>query len=358
MKISRNNYESFFIDYLEGNLDERLVDDFIEFLTQNPDLKEELAMFSPVAVEPATLGFSKKELLYKEKFDLESEFAEAAIASLEGDLPTNEKIDFDKYIAIHPEKNLDIELFEKTRLIADQSVVFQKKNKLYKTTPLKTMLLWSGRVAAVLVIALLAFIFVSRNEKTPVENSTVAILENSKTKKELPVEIKKAQENNTSQQKTKPVKTPQKALEKEAKKPKSEPKQNESLRENSKGRISQEDLATTGTETVLFAQLSPVSATIKPELPETTLKTMYITIPQTEPFEERLLVDIVKEKTGIEKISFNKITKAGLNLVTSLSNEKFSFHTDEAGKVTEINYGSRLLAFTIPTTRTTENTDE
>lgn len=358
MKINRNNYESFFIDYLEGNLDEKLVDDFIEFLTQNPDLKEELAMFSPVAVEPANLEFSKKELLYKEKFDLESEFAEAAIAHLEGDLSDNEKVAFESYIATHPTKKHDLRLFEKTRLIADQSVIFQKKNVLYKTTPLKAVLLWSGRVAAVLVLALLAYIFVGKNEKAPVENSTVAVLENSKPKKELPVEIKKTQENNSSQQKTKPDKTSPKATEKAVKKPKSEPKQNESLRENSKGRISQDDLAMTGTETILFAQLSPVSATIKPELPETTLKTMYITIPQSEPFEERLLVDVVKEKTGIEKISFNKITKAGLNLVTSLSNEKFSYQTDEAGKITEINYDSRLLAFTIPTTRTTENTGE
>ena len=31
MKINRENYESFFIDYLEGNLDERQVNDFIDW---------------------------------------------------------------------------------------------------------------------------------------------------------------------------------------------------------------------------------------------------------------------------------------------------------------------------------------
>jgi hypothetical protein len=357
MKISRNNYESFFIDYLEGNLDEKLVDDFIEFLTQNPDLKEELAMFSPVAIEPATFEFSRKELLYKEKFDLESEFTEAAIASFEGDLQANEKIDFEKYISTHPEKKRDLELFEKTRLIADQSIVYQKKNELYKTTPLKSILLWSGRVAAVLVIAFLAYIFIGKNENKPVENSTVAVLEDSKPNKELPAEIKKTQENNNPQQKTKPVKTSPKIPEKANKKPKSEPKQNESLRENSKGRISQDDLAMNRIETVQFAELSPVSAAIEPELPEISLKTMYITIPSVETYDERLLVDVVKEKTGIEKISLNKITKAGLNLVASLSKEKFNYETNNEGKVTEVNFDSRLLAFTIPT-KTEEKTGE
>ena len=43
MKINRNNYEVFFMDYLDGNLDESVVNDFIEFLQKNPDLKEELA---------------------------------------------------------------------------------------------------------------------------------------------------------------------------------------------------------------------------------------------------------------------------------------------------------------------------
>lgn len=355
MKINRNNYESFFIDYLEGNLDEKLVDDFIEFLTQNPDLKEELAMFSPVAIEPANLEFNRKELLYKEKFDLESEFTEAAIANLEGDLNDDEKVAFETYIATHPEKKHDLNLFEKTRLIADQSVVYQKKNELYKTTPLKTILLWSGRVAAVLVIALLAYFFVVRNEKSPVEKSTVAVLKESKPNKEIPSEIKKTQENNNTQQKAQPVKPKPKVPGKEVKKPKNEQKQNESLRENSKGRISQDDMAMNGIEPVLFAQLSPVSATIESKLPETTLETMYITIPSVETYDERLLVDVVKEKTGIEKISFNKITKAGLNLFANISNEKFSYQTDEAGKVTEIIYDSRLLAFTIPTNQAEED---
>ena len=86
-------------------------------------------------------------------------------------------------------------------------------------------------------------------------------------------------------------------------------------------------------------------------------KTMYITIPEN-PYEERLLVDRVIEKTGIEKFSLNKIAKAGLNLVTSISNEKFTYQTDEEGKVTEIVYDSRLLAFSIPTARFGQNSGE
>ena len=116
MKITRQNYEAYFIDYLEGNLDEQLVDVFIDFLQQNPDLKEELELFSAVTAVPESLTFNKKKTLYHEKYDLESEFNEAAVARLEGDLSAQEMLDFDAYVLSHPEKQEDIDLFDKTQV--------------------------------------------------------------------------------------------------------------------------------------------------------------------------------------------------------------------------------------------------
>src|SRR5680860_40980 len=98
MEINRNNYETYFIDYLEGNLNELLVNDFIEFLQQNPDLKEELSHFETLSVEPENILFSKKNNLYKDKYDSEKEFNRAAVANLEGDISDIEKAEFDHYI--------------------------------------------------------------------------------------------------------------------------------------------------------------------------------------------------------------------------------------------------------------------
>ncbi|MBC8005772.1 MAG: hypothetical protein H7X84_09885, partial [Verrucomicrobia bacterium] len=47
-KITRDNYEAFFLDYLEGNLEETLIDQFLDFLEKNPDLKEELHLFENI----------------------------------------------------------------------------------------------------------------------------------------------------------------------------------------------------------------------------------------------------------------------------------------------------------------------
>jgi len=160
MKINRNNYEAFFIDYLEGNFDEKLVDDFIEFLQQNPDLKEELSLFQTVSIGQEEITFSKKELLLKEKYDIDSEFNQAAIARLEGDISTSEKTEFEKYLSIHPDKQKEAELFNKTKLQPDKSLVFSKKKKLFRYSAGRTVLLWTSRVAAILIVALTVYILI------------------------------------------------------------------------------------------------------------------------------------------------------------------------------------------------------
>ncbi len=352
MKINRNNYESYFIDYLEGNLDESLVDDFIEFLTSNPDLKEELSMFEPVSVEPGNIVFGKKELLFKEYFDLESEFNHAAVASFEGDLSDTEKAAFDKYIAAHPEKQEELTLFSQTKLIPDENIVFSKKNRLYKKTLAKTITLWGSRVAAVLVLAISVFLFIQRNESKNTINREVATVEEKQPERTTTI----LSENINQQQNTKLAEVkPGSGIKAErqntpAKNMAGKPTEIQEM-ENT---VTEPEIARHPEE--LFAMINPKMASIKQNQPDLMLETMYITSPEN-PYEERLLVDRLIEKTGIEKFSLNKIAKAGLNLVTSISNEKFTYQTDEQGKVTEVNFDSRLLAFSIPTTSTRSNED-
>ncbi len=353
MKVDRNNYESYFIDYLEGNLDESLVDDFIEFLTSNPDLKEELSMFEPVSVEPENTVFGKKELLFKEELDLETKFNHAAVASIEGDLSDTEKAAFEKYMAVHPEKQKELALFSQTKLVPDEKIVFSKKNRLYKKTVVKTITMWGSRVAAVLILAISVYLFIQNNESRNTINQEVATAEEKQPEKTTPVLPENIHlQQNTQLAEVKPVsrikpgrkKSPAKNL---AGKPIEIPEIQNSAKESGITRQPEET----------FAMINPKMTSFEQQQPDMQLQTMYITIPEN-PYEERLLVDRVIEKTGIEKFSLNKIAKAGLNLVTSISNEKFTYQTDEQGKVTEIVYDSRLLAFSIPTARSGVNAGE
>lgn len=349
MKININNYEAYFIDYLEGNLDELLVNDFIEFLQNNPDLKEELSLFESVSVEPENISFNNKEELYKEKYDSEKEFNKAAIANLEGDIITCDKSELENYIVKHPEKKKDIALFNKTKLNPDETIIFSKKKKLYRYSVGKTFLLWSGRVAAVLVLAF-AFFTLFNKTNTIIPENQIAVVED-KIKKTIipeekitPVEIQKKEPQKNKKVTPKPV----------IKKANPKAKPTKSLRESTKGRLTHEDLALLRTPIIVPAELGGITASLDIRQPKVTLATMYITMPEKPAnyYEEHLLANIVKEKTGLDKFRFNKITNAGLKLVSSISNEKFKYETNKEGKITEYNYDSRLFAFSIPSKNT------
>ncbi|MBW6533420.1 MAG: hypothetical protein K0B11_00285 [Mariniphaga sp.] len=347
MKITRNNYEEYFLDYLEGNLDENLVDDFIDFLRQNPDLKEELEMAGAVKVELENITFEGKGKLYKEKFDLEPEFNRAAVALLEGELHENEKTEFENYLSKHPEKRKEAALFEKTRLKADESIVFRKKRSLYHYSAGKTILLWSTRIAAVLVLAFMVY----------------RVADNISTQSNLPENQVAVSEKKTNPEKAEPTVIPEKAEKKEEPVPmgnkraeplkKVEPKNEpvKSLRETNKGRMNHERIAEVRVPVEIPEKLSGLNVSLSIKQPELTLAQMNIVLPETpvENYEERLLADVVREKTGLGNLSLNKVAKAGLNLVSNFSGEKFSFDTNDEGQITELNYDSRLLAFSIPT---------
>lgn len=351
MKINRNNYEVYFIDYLEGNLDEKLVDDFLEFLQQNPDLKQELALFESVSVVPEEISFEKKELLFKEKYDSENEFNRAAISILEGDCSTSEKAEFEKYLLTHPQKDKEFQLFNKTKLLPDTSVIFSKKNKLYKKPVGRTIVFWSARVAAILLLALTFYILTDNSSEKIVPQFQVAENKDEETKKETSPEIKQVPVE-TEKQKTESTKkiTPKPAV----KEVKQEPKNGKSLRETSKGRLEREDVAEIRSLVPVPDELKTIAASFEVQKPDVTLVAMNFTQPEIVPdyTEERLLADVVIEKTGLDKLSLNKITKAGLNLVSALSKEKFQYETNEEGKIVEYIYDSRLLAFTIPANNT------
>lgn len=352
MKININNYETYFIDYLEGNLDEKLVDDFIEFLQQNPLLKEELALFDSVSLEPENVDFHKKDKLYKEKYDSEKEFDKTAVARLDGEISAEENTKFENYLSKNPEKEKEIALFNKTKLVADETIVFNKKNKIYKASLGKTVLMWSVRIAAILVLAFVFYFLADRPVDNIIPDNQVAKIEKEIPIKETPTEVKAPDQipvKKTEKKEIKPAEKDEKSKP-EIKKPEPKPKTTKSIRETTKGRMGGDDLALERIPLEVPAELRGITASLQIVQPEANLAVINqnsVEIQNTV-YEERLLADVVKEKTGIDKISFSKIKKAGLNLVSNFTKDNFTYETNENGKVTEYIYDSRLFAFTIP----------
>ncbi|MDZ4824513.1 MAG: hypothetical protein SH856_13720 [Flavobacteriales bacterium] len=129
--ISRNNYEIFFIDYIEGNLHPDVVSELLLFLEVNPDLAAELE-----GIENATLSqipeiFDLKDGLKKTEPELSRDEIDFLLArKLEGDLSESEIKLSEKLIADYPFVATAEKAFALTRL-KPESVIFTEKDQLY-----------------------------------------------------------------------------------------------------------------------------------------------------------------------------------------------------------------------------------
>ncbi len=349
MEITRDNYEVYFLDYLEGNLDEELVNDFIEFLQANPDLKEELQQAGLISIKPEDVKFENKDILFKEEFDQVEKFNDTAIALLEGDLKEPEKKRFVSFLQKNPAKQKEAELFEKTIQTPDHNIIFYKKDRLYRYSATRTVLLWTTRVAAVLTLAFFVYSTAEYINSVPWESENPVVVaadpENKNEKPEatsLPADTEKKQDPI-------PVKEEDAAPVKKAE-PKNQP--SKSLRETTTGRINHDLVAEVRAPEEVPEKLSSRNITLASGEDFThhlvPVKNVLPELPVAVE-EERLLGQVIKEKSGIGNLSLIKVTQVGLNLMSSISGEKFNYETNSEGQITELSFDSRLLAFSIPT---------
>lgn len=163
MNINRENYEAWFLDYIEGKLDEAEVAGLKAFLANNPDLENELFSYEEIVLQPQIHKLENKNELKKsfsEVININTEnFDEFCIARLEGDLNPSEIRVFDKFIDENPSKLNDYKLYLKTLLEVDKSISFPYKSKLkhYNVNSNKRSLLWLASAAASITIIVLSY---------------------------------------------------------------------------------------------------------------------------------------------------------------------------------------------------------
>jgi len=169
MKITRSNYETFFLDYLENNLDESMRSEVEHFVKFNPDLVNELEMFHEMILKPQEIKRNlNKEYLKKDLLDLiPSNFNSVddfLVAEIENDLNSEQKILLQRLLILEPDLQKELELLRKTKLLPDKNVTFNAKENLKKR---KFVLLSSDfgkymiplAAAAILIVL---FLFINR----------------------------------------------------------------------------------------------------------------------------------------------------------------------------------------------------
>lgn len=132
MKISRDNYEIWFIDYLDGKLTVEQTAVLMAFLQENPDLEEELNSVSEVKLNPESIPFNAKASLKKYSSDTITphNIDQYIVRHIDMELNPSEIDEMYAYLKRNPEKNKDLALFQRTRVQPDLTISFPDKNSL------------------------------------------------------------------------------------------------------------------------------------------------------------------------------------------------------------------------------------
>ena len=178
MNIGRDNYESYFMDYLDGKLDTAEVEVLMSFLEFNPDLKQELVGLENVSLEPREQVFEYKAGLRKPvdtpvRQAMLENFEDYCISGIEQQLSPNEENMLQEIINDDPEKQNIYMLYRSTTLVADNSILYPGKSRLkrrYIDIP-RLRIAMSSVAAVALILLALSWFFRNTQEQDVITES-------------------------------------------------------------------------------------------------------------------------------------------------------------------------------------------
>ncbi|MDO9374108.1 MAG: hypothetical protein Q7T76_06810 [Ferruginibacter sp.] len=131
MNINRNNYESFFLLYIDNELSAEqkiAVDQFVQI---NPDLEEELVMLQQTVLKADELEFDFKESLFRSATSA-NEIEQQLLLHLDNELSSPEHQQITRLIQNDPSVKKQWELLQATRLDKNEHIPFPDNKILYR----------------------------------------------------------------------------------------------------------------------------------------------------------------------------------------------------------------------------------
>ncbi len=189
MNITRHNYEGYFVLYMDNELgsdDRRQVELFVQ---ENADLKEELDwMQQSRLVADTSVVFDNKDQLMKVSgigsININN-YEEWLLLYIDNELSAEQKIAVEQFAAIYTVVKNQLDFLQKTKLQAEEEIVFPNKEILYrKEEKVRVVAIrwWKIAVAAALLIAISTTAFIAFNSKkdTQAEIASEKVKEKSK----------------------------------------------------------------------------------------------------------------------------------------------------------------------------------
>lgn len=130
MQINRNNYENFFLLYVDGELNASDMKAVEDFTAANPDLLHELELLKETVL-PADEILFDKSLLFKGTLNSEIP-QEKLLLKIDNELPEDQLAALNSLLATDKTLSAEYDLLTRTKLDADEKIVFEDKHLLYR----------------------------------------------------------------------------------------------------------------------------------------------------------------------------------------------------------------------------------
>ena len=142
MKITLDNYQDFAADWLDGTLPEELLSAFESFMTENPNIRqelEEIRYFNDIAPDndDHKADFSALKRDINEKTVNADNFLEFVMARMDGELDADSKVALQAFLDDSPALDREAKLFELTELAPDEDIRFPGKDLLIQNVGLR-----------------------------------------------------------------------------------------------------------------------------------------------------------------------------------------------------------------------------
>jgi len=340
--ITRDNYEIWFLDYLEERLQPEQEEMVRQFAATHPDLAEELDLFAPALTADSLLVYPGKEKLKKEALHDTSFLENQVVAAMENDLAEGDRLQLEDWLAVHPDQYKMAQMLYKCRLHPDQDTRFPHKERLKKKS---IFISFSARITAIAAILLLALVIFFPDEKRdePINLTTTDLSVKQPGKESA---------GSTSIPNTGEVAMVVKSLPDEKRISESSHKKR-TTRSNSKivPILERQEMA--------LLPMNPKMVEITPELPSN------IELAPVKEADQSLLANLempisdylksraleLKASDDHELFSRNKVVIAGLNFVSRLTGKNLTGKKGGDGRLRTISFNTQLLAFSIPVNR-------
>lgn len=154
--INRLNYESWFVDFLDGKLTGEQLDQLHVFLAKNPDLAAELEEISVdlplIGSDTAKVTVAKKEIAAVGSLN-ENSFETAFVAYHENDLSEAEQRELELFLAKNPFLRREFDWFGQLA-VTHSGESFPQKRGLKHTVPLPPLYRYAAAASVLLLLGL------------------------------------------------------------------------------------------------------------------------------------------------------------------------------------------------------------